>query len=226
MKAGVIIFSRMSSSRLPGKALMPIGGMPLIERVMKRAKALDLPVVLATSDQQEDDILAEFVTSIGFQVFRGSLDNVLERAVLAAESFQWDVFYRICGDRPFFDLNELIEYKQKFIDPLDSPNFDMITNYSELLPKGLTNELINVRVLRKILDRPDLNNNHLEHVTQFFYDFINEFKIIKLNSPFESNRSICLAVDTLTDYQVLSKICNKDNDIYIDTKFVIILIKC
>lgn len=225
MTAGVIIFSRMSSSRLPGKALKPLGGMPLIERVLKRASFLDLPVILATSDQPEDDVLAEFVLSIGFQVYRGSLNNVLERAVLAAEAFQWDVFYRICGDRPFFDLEELMDFKKKYIDSFETPNFDLITNYSEQLPKGLTNELINVSTLRKIHKQSNINDSHKEHLTQYFYDFKSDFKIIKTNSPFESNNTICLAVDTLSDYQIMSKVCDYDNDINLFTKKALILIK-
>jgi len=47
---GTMVFSRHDSSRLPGKALRPIGGMPLLERVIRRAQLLPWPVYLATTE--------------------------------------------------------------------------------------------------------------------------------------------------------------------------------
>lgn len=94
MRIGIIVFSRMSSSRLPGKALMQLGGIPLVERVLRRASLCGLPVCFATSTDCSDNILAEFVESLGYKVYRGELTDVLNRAAKAAETFVFDYFFQ------------------------------------------------------------------------------------------------------------------------------------
>ena len=68
-----IILARMGSSRLPGKSLMKINGIPLLKRVYDRAKIcknVDKAIV-ATSDKEKDNSLAEYCIENGIPVFRG-----------------------------------------------------------------------------------------------------------------------------------------------------------
>ena len=89
MNVLAILQARMSSSRLPGKVMMEILGEPMIslqiERI-KRAKKID-KLILATSNQEEDNKLEEVCKNIGLYCFRGSLDNVLDRYYNAALTF-------------------------------------------------------------------------------------------------------------------------------------------
>jgi len=225
MKAGVLVFSRMSSSRLPGKALLPLGNKKLIERVFLRAGKVGLPIALATSVEKEDDILADFVEELGFPVFRGSLDNVLERAVQAAESFSWDTFFRLCGDRPFFDLKEMIEVVECFVKPSDFPKFDLITNWDACLPKGLMMEFVKTQSLKKVLLTKDLRVDHREHLTAYFYEHPADFNIHRITSRHISEQEVCLAVDDMEDYKKLFKVSELDSDIYLDTSRAIQLCK-
>ena len=76
-----IVQARTSSSRLPGKVLLPIGKKPMVLyqlEGLQRSRRLDR-LVLATSDHSSDDSLAELVSAAGFTVFRGDLHDVLER---------------------------------------------------------------------------------------------------------------------------------------------------
>ena len=86
----VVAQARMSSTRLPGKTLMDLGGMPVVARVIERAARARLAdeVVVATTTDPSDDILAEHLQSLGISFVRGSLDDVLSRYVLAAEASQ------------------------------------------------------------------------------------------------------------------------------------------
>ena len=61
MKIGAIIFSRISSTRLPGKALIDINGMTLIERVIKRSKLIKSVnhICISTSRNSEDDVIED-----------------------------------------------------------------------------------------------------------------------------------------------------------------------
>jgi len=103
-KIGGLIFSRFDSTRLPGKALLEINGREMLGRVIDRAKkipGLD-GIVVATTDREVDDTIAEFASKENVGCFRGSLDDVAFRAFKACESFGFSKFVRICGDRPFF----------------------------------------------------------------------------------------------------------------------------
>lgn len=100
-----VLQARLSSSRLPGKVLMPVGGMPMIcfmiER-LRRARSIDR-LVLATSAEPSDDDLAEAVAACGIEVVRGPLDDVLARFALALERYPADIVVRLTGDCPLID---------------------------------------------------------------------------------------------------------------------------
>jgi spore coat polysaccharide biosynthesis protein SpsF len=225
MNAGILVFSRMSSSRLPGKALKDFGGMPLVEWVLTRASSTGLPVALATSDHSEDEILAAFVTSLGYPVVRGSLNDVLDRSLYAAKTLGWKSFFRVCGDRPFFDLEEIDQFTQRHLVSKIEPDFDLVTNYEASLPKGLTTELIATQAIERITQKKNLTNSHKEHLSSYFYVNSAILNIVKYESPHRMSGNICLAVDTLNDYCVLSEVCRKQPDPLLATSEAIMLIK-
>ena len=94
MKVAAIIFSRMASSRLPGKALRHIAGEPLIKRVINRVSKVKKlsTVVVATSNSKNDDRLVEYIQSLNIEVFRGAAHDVLDRAVSCAGYLGVDKF--------------------------------------------------------------------------------------------------------------------------------------
>ena len=110
-----ILQARMSSTRLPGKVLMELGGQKLDGRELDgqpmlgfmaarlaRARRLDA-VVVATSDDAHDDPLAAFAASAGLACVRGPLADVLTRYHLAADQARADIIVRVTGDCPLID---------------------------------------------------------------------------------------------------------------------------
>ena len=167
MKVPAIIFSRMSSSRLPGKALRHIAGEPLIKRVINRvSKVQNLStIVVATSNSRTDDGLTQYIQSLNIEVFRGAAHDVLNRAVSCASYLGVDKFVRINGDSPFIDP-ELLE---KGIDMWGDPNLDLISNvFPRTYPVGMSVEIIKTDSLKKILGLT-ADSCDREHITQFFY---------------------------------------------------------
>ncbi len=82
-----ILQARMSSSRLPGKVLLPLAGAPMIVRQIervRRARRIDR-LVVATSDDPSDDELARTLAAAGVAVHRGPLDDVLARFIGALD---------------------------------------------------------------------------------------------------------------------------------------------
>lgn len=100
-----LIQARMRSSRLPGKVLRRLNGKPVLDWVIDRAalaRRLDR-IVLATSDDPADDILAAHARARGIAVERGSERDVLDRFAKAAAAQKADVVVRITADCPLID---------------------------------------------------------------------------------------------------------------------------
>src|SRR5579871_4811177 len=99
------IEARMTSSRLPGKVLLPAGGEPLLGILIRRLQAvpeLD-DIVVATTSNATDEPIVELASRYNVNVFRGSENDVLARVSGALQSYRADVAVEITGDAPLLD---------------------------------------------------------------------------------------------------------------------------
>lgn len=105
MRTLAIVQARLSSQRLPGKMLMPLAGKPVLQHVLERvAKASVDEVVLATSEDEQDDALVELADNLDIPVVRGPvLNDVFGRFLLVLERYPCDVFVRLTGDCPLIE---------------------------------------------------------------------------------------------------------------------------
>jgi spore coat polysaccharide biosynthesis protein SpsF len=105
MKIVCTVEARMTSSRLPGKVLLPVLGKPMLHHLVTRLRAAPSidEIVLATTVNAADDRLAGFAKDEHIRCFRGSEDDVMARVVGAAESAAADVVVEITGDCPLVD---------------------------------------------------------------------------------------------------------------------------
>lgn len=196
MSVGVLVFARMSSQRWPGKALQNFGGMPLLAWVLKRAQGLDAPVLLATSQAPADLALVELAAALGVPSFRGELDDVLARALAAAQALNVAHVLRLCGDRPYFDVDEAA---QALALAQRQPELDLISNRLGGQPApGLTTELLSQRALLMAaqstsdpLDR--------EHLSRFHYAHLQRLRSAALAPSPSWELRVALAVDTEAD---------------------------
>ncbi|WP_374656008.1 cytidylyltransferase domain-containing protein [Phenylobacterium sp.] len=101
-----VLQSRMTSARLPGKAMAPLRGEPMVWRQVERirqARSLS-KLIVATSVEPVDDPLAAFLVSRGQAVLRGAAGNLSERFARALEAAgPVSHVVRIKGDCPFVD---------------------------------------------------------------------------------------------------------------------------
>jgi len=105
MNIVAIIQARMSSTRLFGKVLLPLAGIPVLAHVVSRIRACQTisKVVVATSTDQTDDAIQAWCDQAEVPSFRGSLEDVLDRYYQAARLFQADGVVRITADCPAVD---------------------------------------------------------------------------------------------------------------------------
>lgn len=149
MKKNVaIVQARMGSTRFPGKVMQTIQGEPLIGLLLtrlSRCRKVD-EIVLATSANQENVKLVDYVRSIGFSVFLGSENDVLDRYYRAAQQHGADVVTRITGDCPLIDP----EIVDQVVDRFLSTAVDYVSNTRPpTYPDGLDVEVFSFRALEQ-----------------------------------------------------------------------------
>ena len=204
------IEARMSSTRLPGKVLKKICGMPSLElqiRRMRRSCLID-EIVLATTNKDADDIIADFAEDLGVHVFRGSEEDILSRILGAVQSVEGDLQVQITGDCPLIDPTIIDEIIQTLLD--NRYQLDFVSNEIELTyPNGLDCRVFPVSVLAEI-DKLCSDPIHRVHGTTFIYigSAKKSYRIKNVSAPFKLNHPEwrwCL--DTQEDLKFLNTVC-------------------
>lgn len=179
-----IIQARMGSSRLRGKSLMPIAGLPLLQRVIATVKGLSFieEIMIATTDLSEDDPIVAVAKASGVKVFRGSALNVLERFYEASIDLKEnDTIVRFTADNPlnFYKATEKAYQLHKAGD-FDYTHVDGLSH--------IVAEFIKARAIRDSFKSERIDLFDQEHVTPFFRKHRDIFKVNTLHADFEGLR--------------------------------------
>ena len=215
-KVVLIIQARMSSTRLPGKSMMPLADKPLVFRMverLKKCKRID-GIVIATSDQPEDQVLVELAKELEVSFFQGNLLDVRDRYLKAAEKFQADYVLRIPADNPMPDANEidkLIEFHLGNNSSGFSSNLAQVNN-SEYLD-GIGAEIFSTKLLQESVARSS-SDTVKEHVHRNFFDYSTQTPVDSSWCPIASPKApaefrrpdIILDVNTMDDYTKIKRI--------------------
>ena len=145
-KSAIFIAVRMKSTRLPKKALLKIKGKTVIEHLIDRLKTSRMAdlIVLCTSTNPDDAILAKTAVKNGIEGFQGSEDDKLERFLGAAEKYGVDLMAAVDGDDIFCDA----VYIDKIIQTLIDTGADMVK--CDKLPLGTACNGIKIEALKKV----------------------------------------------------------------------------
>jgi len=198
-KVGVIVAARMGSSRLPGKALLPLQGIPMAEFLLRRLHPLrGGTVVLATTELPADDHVAALAARNGVPVFRGAESDLVARYVGAAKEFGFDTVARVTADCPFVDA-DLVDGCIGHAAALD--RFDLATTKGRF-PIGLDVEIYRAEQMALLHESCELTSAHREHLTLYFYDHPEKFDIRRIDPPLGWLATTCrFTVDTAADYE-------------------------
>ena len=209
-KVVLIIQARMSSTRLPGKSMMPLADKPLVYRMverLKKCKKID-EIVIATSDQPEDQVLVELAKDLDVSFFQGSLLDVRDRYLKAAEKFKADFIMRIPADNPMPDANEidkLVEFHLEQNPAGFSSNLAQVNNSGYL--DGIGAEIFSTKLLQESVARSS-SETLKEHVHRNFFDYSTQLPVDPSWCPVASPKApqhlqrpdIVLDVNTMDDY--------------------------
>ena len=215
IKIGIIIFSRMSSKRLPGKALKRINGTELLLRSYESCQTIakEIPIIISTSVSKSDDEIEDLANKKNLILFRGSLNNVLERAYETCQKFDLTHFVRFCGDRPLYPRSLINLLTSSFQDErVDLLSSNLSKN---MLPPGLTSEIMSKKSIEYILKKTN-DPYHLEHISSYIYQNKKFFNIKELkNIPNINWLDMKFVVDTPKDLKKINCIFkNLDSSFY------------
>lgn len=195
-----VLQARVSSTRLPGKVLLPLLDKPMLARQIERtlrSKLID-KLIVATSQDAGDDAIADLCATIGVPVFRGSLSNVLDRFYNAVVDLRPKHVVRLTGDCPLADP-EVID---GVINHHISGGYDYTSNVVEpTYPDGLDAEILTFQALDKVWHSAT-DSIDLEHVTHYICKNPKLFRI----GSFKSSRNLShwrWTVDESKDFQLV-----------------------
>ncbi len=200
-----IIQARMGSTRLPGKVLKKVCGKTLLAHLvgrLKRSQTLD-DIIIATSTDPRDKIIAEHAQGLGVKVFRGEEADVLDRYYRAACEFDVDTIVRITADCPLMDpavMDKIIGVYQR-----NATRYDYVSNVNpQTFPIGMAVEVFSFSTLEKTWLEAKLPAER-EHVTLFIRSHKELFR--QKNVACTKDYSHCrITVDTPEDLHLVRRI--------------------
>ncbi|MBI9108328.1 MAG: acylneuraminate cytidylyltransferase [Spirochaetales bacterium] len=199
-KTGIFLQVRLSSTRLPRKALLPIEGKAIITHAMESLRLMSADSYVLVTDKESSREVEPYASDAGFLVFQGPRDDVLRRFVLAAEFFGVDTIIRATGDNPLVDSTlaaMLIEAHRSI--SADYSGFDGP-------PIGSGVEILKTSALIQA-DAITSDGYDREHVSPYLYLHPEKFRINRTPAPAE----FCLpdslvTIDTANDYEYIRRL--------------------
>jgi glutamate-1-semialdehyde 2,1-aminomutase len=203
MKIIAIVQARMGSTRLPNKVMLPVGkNIPMIEVLLSRlsqSKKIH-KIILATSIDPGNKFLVEHVSKLGYTVFQGSENDVLDRYYQAANKHTPDIVVRITGDCPLVDP-DLVD---SVINTYESNDVEYTCNTNPpTYPDGLDIEVFSFSSLKKAWEQAKTDHDR-EHVTPYIREK-GKFttKNVRNDKDYSEER---WTVDEPEDYEVIKSI--------------------
>jgi len=205
IKAGIIIQARISSTRLPKKIILEVEkDTTFLDVLLKRLSILkkSIPIILATSNLEVDDVLEKYSNKHQIKFFRGSEQHVLDRFIKCAEKNNLNSIIRICSDNPFIDVESILEVYENY------KGEDYLSYKINHLPSILTHygffcEIVSLSALKRIYRENSIDC--FEHVTNCIYTNPNKFNVRFIEKSID-NKNIRCTLDTKGDFKNLRKL--------------------
>jgi spore coat polysaccharide biosynthesis protein SpsF len=206
----LITQARTGSTRLPGKVLLKVNGDELLKIHLKRLKKCTKvnQIIVATTTNESDNVIIDICKSCGFDYFRGSEDDVLDRFYQAVKNIEPKWIVRATSDCPLIDptlVDAVISFAQV-------NNVDYASNtILEIFPNGQDIEVFKFAALKTAWENAKLKSDR-EHVTPYIKAHSNIFNkdtFLVINFPSAKNYGeVRMTVDEHRDFILIEKLIN------------------
>lgn len=194
----------MGSTRLPGKVLLSLGDTTVLGSTIRQVgKAQRISnIIVATSDTSGDGAVAEECGRLGVPVFRGSLEDVLDRYYKTAQGSNALNICRVTADCPLIDPSTI----DRVAGAYENEQCDYISTGRTIstFPDGMDTEIFSFTALEKAWREAKLQSER-EHVTPYIWNHPDKFSIKEITHDRDFSK-IRVTIDTPADYEVLKKI--------------------
>ena len=208
MSTLVVVQARVSSTRLPGKVLLPLCGKPLLERQIERIRAAksDFDLCVATTDSAADEPIRELCRRISVRVFDGHPSDLLDRHYRASVACGAEVVVKIPSDCPLIDpgaIDAVLGAHER-----RRGEVDFVTNlYPPTWPDGNDVEVMTFEALQTAF-REAVRPLEREHTTPFIWQRPERFRIenVRWHRGLDLSKSHRFTVDHAADWAFVSRV--------------------
>lgn len=208
MKTLLVIQCRYDSTRLPGKALYPLSGIPMLVFLIRRLKkaGLQKTIVLATTKRTDDDAVARWGHDEKIEVIRGNTDDVLSRYILCIEKYNPKYLVRITADNPLTDTSIVGEVCKE----IENDKNDYVSGFVKRII-GIGVDAFKAEALKKIYQKP-YTAKYREHINAYILDHAEQFicKEVSVYDHKDIEHKINLTVDSKEDWERVFRIVGKE----------------
>lgn len=206
-KIVAIVQARMASARLPGKVLADIEGEPMLAREVERVLRAEFVhrLVIATTNETEDEPIVDLCRDRGFEFYRGSSLDVLDRYYQAARLHNAEIVVRLTGDCPLIDpglIDQTIADFRAAEPPVDFAANRLPTEKS--FPVGTDTEVCSFAALERAWSEAT-QPHHREHVMPYLYEDPERFRILLVRSDTDYSH-YRWTVDTEQDLELVRQV--------------------
>ena len=199
-RSGLVLLARTGSTRLPAKSLRMVQGQPLIQHQIERLRSAATPIVqvLASTTLEADRALCEIGRQAGIETFQGSAENVVERLIAVADTFDLTVLGVVGGDDVFCEGR----FVDAVIDGCVRQDADFVTIAD--VPFGTTPFGVRVTALRQVRDL--IGEGTTDGWERYLESRHFRAVALKLNEPALARPELRLDVDYLEDLELVTAI--------------------
>ncbi|MEK9690911.1 MAG: 3-deoxy-manno-octulosonate cytidylyltransferase [Pelagibacteraceae bacterium] len=230
MKTLVIIPSRLSATRLPGKPLLKINNISIISHVFKRAKEANIGEVIVAAEDQE--IIDDVKKNGGNAIITGKnhktgTDRIYE-AFKKLDLKDVDLIMNLQGDEPNIDirdivsLNNFMKSSKANIGTLASKINDNNMYSNENVVKVITEKVLENKNFPKALNFKrkinEINNNIYHHLGIYCYSVEALEKFVNLKQSENEIKNRLEQLRALDNQQTINVALANSSPIGVDTE--------
>lgn len=210
MNIFIIIQARMTSSRLPGKVMLPLCDKPALEIMLDRLVSFKNNIIIATTNDGTQTPIVDLCKRLGIKYYEGDTNNVLSRYYEAAIKYgagDNDIIVRCTSDCPLIDPDVvravIFHYQKNLLDYSAAGS-------GSGFPRGLDTEVFSFSLLKEAFLNAT-KEYEKEHVTPYIYDTCkSKFKIDRVKSEINASK-YRITLDEYEDYLAIKEIYKKLN---------------